>query len=154
MNATMTRPGIRAVPADGGPPRQYRSDHIDLAPHPGAVAVARLHVRRALSDWDLDDLSDDVGQVVSEIVANAIEAHRREHLNTPVRLTLLAGLRTVLIAVRDASAAQPVPACPAPDAESGRGLLIVKALAVKWDTKPAPGGGKTVRALLRARHCL
>lgn len=97
----------------------------------------------------LNELEADARQVVSEIVTNAIEAHRRERIEGPVRLTLLAGLRTVLIAVRDASVAQPVPACPGSDDESGRGLLIVDARAATWDTKVAPGGGKTVRVLLR-----
>lgn len=150
MNAIMTTSAAIPAPDGDRPPGRYRSDSITLAPHPGAVAVARLHVRRALTAWDLDELGDEAVQVVSEIIANSIEAHRREHLNAPVRLTLLAGLRTVLIAVRDASAAQPVPARPASDDESGRGLLIVDALAAKWDVKPAPDGGKTIRVLLRA----
>ncbi|MCL2582374.1 MAG: ATP-binding protein [Streptosporangiales bacterium] len=149
MNATMTRPATRPAPGEDRSPGRYRSDSIDLAPHPGAVALARLHVRRTLGVWDLGELEADASQVTSEIVANAIEAHHHEHLNAPVRLTLLAGLRTLLIAVRDASTAMPVPAQPGPDLESGRGLLTVSALAAQWDAKPLAGGGKTVRALLR-----
>jgi anti-sigma regulatory factor (Ser/Thr protein kinase) len=87
--------------------------------------------------------------VVSELATNAVQAHRREHLTEPIRLTLLAGLRTVLIAVRDASASQPASSTADSNAEHGRGLFIVEALAAAWSWKPAPGGGKTVRVLLR-----
>jgi hypothetical protein len=45
-------------------------------------------------------------------VINAIEATRREHLDAPVRLTLLVGLDAVLIVVGDASSSPPVPAGP------------------------------------------
>lgn len=131
----------------------HRSDSVDLAPSLGAVGLARLHVRRALHGWGLDELEEDAAQVVSEVTANAIEAHAREGLSEPVRLTLVAGLRTLLIVVRDASPSlpsSPSPAgCPGLDDESGRGLFLVDALAAAWDTKVLPSGGKAVRVLLR-----
>lgn len=79
---------------------------------------------------------------------------RRSGLDAPVRLTLVAGLRTLLVAVWDASGDPPAPEDAGPDAESGRGLVIVRALAAQWDWKKAPParGGKVVRALLRARR--
>lgn len=133
-----------------GAPR-YQSDTIAFAPHPAVVASARLRTRRALRAWNLEELADDATQVVSELISNGIEAHRREQLTAPVRLTLLGGLRTLLIVVRDASSAPPVlaPAVPDLDGECGRGLSIVDVLSADWNVKPAPGGGKTVRALLR-----
>lgn len=73
-----------------------------------------------------------------------------------MRLVLLAALRTVLIVVRDASNAPPVPASrPAGVdyfAERGRGLLLVEAFSSSWSWKLAPGGGKVVRALVRGER--
>lgn len=134
------------------PPSRYRSDSVEFAPHPAVVSAARLRTQRALRAWDLEELAADCAQVVSELVSNALQAHRREHLNAPIRLTLLGGLRTVLIVVRDASDSPPAPtaAVPGLDGESGRGLCIVDVLSSDWGWKPAPGSGKTVRALLRA----
>jgi hypothetical protein len=80
-------------------------------------------------------------------------AHCRERLDSPIRLTLLAGLRTALIVVRDASGSPPVPAGPGDDDENGRGLLIVDALSAGWGWKPAPGG-KVVRVLVGQAHRL
>lgn len=128
------------------------SDSVELAPHPGSVAVARLHVRRLLGAWGLSELQDPAEQIVSELAANAIRVHQSEHPEEPVRLILLAGLRTLLVIVRDASAAVPVPGNPAEDAENGRGLLIVNALADRWDVKVTSDGGKAVRVFLRGRR--
>lgn len=155
MTATMTAspaPSAPAAPVSrpderrAGPPRPL-SDRLELGPHPSAVRAARRRVRAALAAWGLAGLADDAEQIAAEIVGNAVEAHQREHLDAPVRLTLLAGPGTVLIAVRDASGSPPVPAMPGDDDEAGRGLLIVEALAAGWDWKPAPGG-KVVRVVV------
>lgn len=142
------RPAMTTQPAPA-PPVRYRSDTIEFAPHPAAVAEARLHTRQSLRAWALNDLYDEAAQIVSELTTNSVEAHRREGLVAPVRLTLLAGLRTVLIAVHDASPVPPVVLPLDDDAESGRGLFIVEALAAAWSWKLSPSGGKTVRVLLR-----
>jgi anti-sigma regulatory factor (Ser/Thr protein kinase) len=85
-------------------------------------------------------------------VTNSVTATRAAGLDTPVRVTLLGGLRTLLVAVWDASPETPAPADAADDDENGRGLLIVQALTAKWDWKKSPPqrGGKVVRALIRA----
>lgn len=149
--ATEATPPVH--PVESRPPR-YRSDSVEFAPHPAVVSAARLRTERNLRAWDLEELAADTTQVVSELVSNAVQAHRREQLSAPVRLTLLGGLRTVLIVVRDASDSPPakIPSVPDLDGESGRGLCIVDVLSAAWCWKPAPGGGKTVRALLRGSH--
>lgn len=128
------------------------SDSIELAAHPAAVASARLRTRLALRAWGLADLADDAEQIVGELVVNAVEAHRRERCNAPVRLTLLAGLRTVLIVVRDHTEGKPLPREASRWDEDGRGLLIVDALSAHWDVKSVPEGGKVVRSLLRGQR--
>jgi anti-sigma regulatory factor (Ser/Thr protein kinase) len=129
------------------------SDCLELGAYPEAVPSTRLHTRAILAEWGLAELADSAESVVAELVTNAVEATRREHLEEPVRLSLLVGLRTVLIVVWDPSGSPPVPGSPSGEDETGRGLIIVDTLSARWDWKPAPGGGKVVRALLRGeRH--
>lgn len=149
----MTVSTTSLLPPAPQPSCRCRSDSLQFGPSPGAAALARLHTRVVLDAWDLGELTVEAAQIVSELVTNAIEAHRREHLNAPVRLTLLAGLRTVLIVVRDAAGSMPQRGVPDETSEHGRGLFIVDALADRWDCKIRRDGGKTVRALLRGeRH--
>lgn len=136
------------TPATGGAPCLPRSDSLEMGAHPSAVPSARVHVRAILSEWELTELSDDAESVVAELVVGAVEAHWRERLDAPVRLTLLAGLRTVLIVVRDASGCPPVPGGFREENEAGRGLMIVDALSARRDWKAVPGGGKVVRVLM------
>lgn len=153
MTATMTARPPAAPPAVARPRQQAsrpRSDSLELGALPGAVPSARLHTRAVLAEWGLEDLSDNAESVVAELVGNAVAAHQREHRDAPVRLTLLAGLRAVLIIVRDAGGSSPAPSTPGDDAEHGRGLILVEAFSARWDWRPAPGGGKIVRALVRA----
>lgn len=134
------------------PPKpRCRSDSMDLAAHPGAVAPARLRTRLVLRDWHLDALLDEITQVVSELVCNAVQATRDAALDTGIRVTLTLGVEGVLVAVWDAVPSPPVPVTPDDDSEHGRGLLIVAALTVWHDFRmlpPARGGGKLVRALV------
>lgn len=130
--------------------RQCWSDSLELGISSGSVPVARARTRVLLAEWGLEELSDAAEQICSELAANAIEATRAAGLIQPPRLTLIAGLRTLVIAVWDPVPGHPAPGAPGPDAESGRGLIIVDALADAWDWKPARGG-KTVRVLLRGK---
>lgn len=129
-----------------------RSDSLELGPLNGSVPSARLHVRAILEEWGYEELRDSAETVVSELVANAVEAHQCEHRDEPVRLVLLAALRTLLIVVRDASNAPPMPATPDETVERGRGLLMVEAFSSTWSWKLVPGGGKVVRALIRGQR--
>lgn len=144
MPMTMKDRGSGAVP-------RCRSDSLELAAHPGSVAPARLRARLALRDWSLEDRADELAQVVSELVSNAVQATRDAALDTGIRLTLTYDGTGVLVSVWDAVPAPPVPVTPDDDSEHGRGLLIVAALTVWQDVRPVPpahGGGKLVRAMV------
>jgi anti-sigma regulatory factor (Ser/Thr protein kinase) len=146
---------LRDAPAMSSSQRQdraggTRSDSLELGAYPEAVGVVRNRTRAILTEWGLDELGDDAATVISELAANAVTATRAAGLDTPVRVTLLGGLRTLLVAVWDASPEPPVPGAAEDDDENGRGLLIVQALSARWDWKQSPGrGGKVVRALIR-----
>ena len=54
----------------------------------------------------------------------------------------------VVIKVRDLDPSPPVPAGAGPDAESGRGLVLVHALSKEWGHYPLPSGGKVVYCVI------
>jgi serine/threonine-protein kinase RsbW len=139
------------------------SSSLELGPFYSTVRSMRQHARELLGEWGLGELADDAESVVDELALNAVEATIRAGLDTPVRLTLLAGLRTVLIAVWDATAGEPVSARSAgidldnfiedhaadPD-QHGRGLVMVEALSLRCGCRPMRGDrpGKVVWSLI------
>ncbi|GGW82209.1 MULTISPECIES: ATP-binding protein [Streptomyces] len=86
---------------------------------------------------------DDATLIVSELVANATR-----HGRGGCRLRLRVTDEQVIVEVCDDSPARPRLRPPAPDAESGRGLAMVRCLAERFDVTPVTGGGKRVRAIL------
>ena len=86
---------------------------------------------------------DDATLIVSELVANAT---RHGHGGCRLRLGVTDG--QVTVEVSDDSPARPRLRPPAAEAESGRGLAMVRCLAEHFDVTPVTGGGKRVRAIL------
>lgn len=86
---------------------------------------------------------DDATLIVSELVANATR-----HGGGGCRLRLRVTDEQVIVEVCDDSPARPRLGPPASDAESGRGLAMVRCLAERFDVTPVTGGGKRVRAIL------
>ncbi|WP_149549833.1 ATP-binding protein [Streptomyces marokkonensis] len=103
------------------------------------------HVRRIvrpfLREWEMAELSDDIELGVTELLANVVR-------HVPGRRCALQLLRRpggVRVEVADGSEEPPcVPVGSAPDAESGRGLVLVDAVSEKWGVDPRPCGGKSV----------
>jgi two-component sensor histidine kinase len=125
---------------------------ITLVPIPQSVAIARIFVRHQLISLRYADLIDNACQIVSELVTNAVNATASDGPETQGRIRLFLGPHhgRPLLEVWDSS--QDLPVMREPDfvSESGRGLNIVKSLAVEfgcYETKEQ--GGKTVWALLR-----
>ncbi|MGW2723748.1 ATP-binding protein [Streptomyces sp. NPDC001492] len=101
----------------------------------------RRIVRSLLDEWGLADLADAVELGVTELVANVVR-------HVPDRRCVLLVLRSaagVRVEVADDCPQLPcVPAELSPDAEGGRGLVLLDAVVDKWGAGPAVGGGKTV----------
>lgn len=122
--------------------------------YPSSVAVARLSVRTTLACWGLEDMTDDVTLIVSELVTNALQ-HARPACAQPAdpgrcRLVLERPEPcTVWVSVADSSGRRVMRRTPTEDAESGRGLAVVDALAVRWLVQPSRTG-KTVWVELKA----
>ncbi len=114
-----------------------------LSPTPRGARLARLLATEQLRAWELP-LSP-AEQIVAELAANAA-THGRVP-GRDFRLTLYVVGGTLRIEVTDTRGDRlPRPARPAPDATSGRGLLLVAALADRWGVIPGPHPRKTVWA--------
>ncbi|TXS56709.1 SpoIIE family protein phosphatase [Streptomyces sp. t39] len=97
-----------------------------LDPEDAAPGRARRLARRALERWGLEDLSDSVELLVSEVVTNAVRYAER-----PVMLRLL---RTEVLRceVGDDSPQLPRQRRARDTDEGGRGLFLVNRLARRW----------------------
>ncbi|MEC4018384.1 ATP-binding protein [Streptomyces sp. H27-D2] len=106
---------------------------------------ARRHTRVTLATWQVpDDVAERLESIVSELVANAVQH------TTSLRVTLVVSLvrGTATVRVIDADPHEPLHAQdPGPDAESGRGLFLVDALADRWGQEPAPAGNAVWAAI-------
>ncbi|WP_155055674.1 ATP-binding protein [Streptomyces blattellae] len=117
----------------------------------GARLARRLAVRR-MEEWGYPSQSDAscaVALVVAELAANAVRHGRVPGRDFGLRLALDRAAGLVRVEVADAATAKRPPAAPpssAPEGESGRGLLLVDALAVRWGSAPRHPLGKTVWA--------
>lgn len=97
-----------------------------LDPRPQTARQARRLARRALTRWGLEELSDSVELLVSEVITNAVRYAER-----PITLRLL---RTDVLRCE---VGDDVPQLPRlrqarPSDEGGRGLYLVNRLARRW----------------------
>ncbi|MET9951021.1 ATP-binding SpoIIE family protein phosphatase [Streptomyces sp. NPDC006339] len=105
-----------------------------LEPEDAAPGRARRLARRALARWDLEELTDSVELLISEVVTNAVRYAER-----PVTLRLL---RTDVLRceVGDDSPQLPRQRRARDTDESGRGLFLVNRLARRWGATRLSGG--------------
>jgi hypothetical protein len=133
--------------------------NLELGPFPSAVPCARIHARLVVAEWGLPKLADVVELVVSELVTNGLQAsvHLKESRfggrwtpgTPPVRLWLCSDYRQVLMQVWDGNHELPVRQNAGPEAEGGRGLLLVESLSVEWGSyQPPECSGKVVWAVV------
>ncbi len=111
------------------PDGEVRNVSVLLSSTPRGARLARLLAVDALRDWGLP--AEAAGHVVAELAANAA-THGRVP-GRSFRLTLLVVGATLRIEVTDTRGdRRPVLREPVAGAESGRGLLLVDALADRW----------------------
>jgi len=124
-----------------------------------SVPQARRHVRSALAGWGVPDgdpagdVWEDLELVVGELAGNATKFCRGR-----IRMTVEVHHNHARVEVLDdgdgrESLHLTEPKAPSPDAESGRGLVIVSALSSSWgaertSTSVAGGSGTKVWAEL------
>ena len=91
---------------------------------------ARAAIRQALAAWHMDQLSDDAELLASELVANAAEHGDGKPIGLALRRHAEPGERPgVTCEVTGTAPEYSQRQAPGPDAERGRGLAIVAALA-------------------------
>ncbi|MFR9798698.1 ATP-binding protein [Streptomyces sp. MS06] len=124
---------------------------------PRGARLARRLVTHRLNNWGYPyttPVNETLTLITAELCANAVRHGHVPGRDFHVHLTLTEG--TFRIDVTDTrSERQPLSAPPTPDStsESGRGLLLVAALADDWGVTPRPAApGKSVWAELRVQH--
>jgi len=104
-----------------------------------STTAARRFAERTMTDWAVDgDRFETARLLVSELVANAVT-----HAETDVTLQLDLTPARLRGEVRDRADGEPRARQPQPDDPTGRGLMIVEALADRWGVESSPPG-KTV----------
>jgi anti-sigma regulatory factor (Ser/Thr protein kinase) len=128
-----------------------------LAALPTVPAVARAFVCKTLLAWHLEPLVGDAKLVISELASNAVAAStgRCGHpvavsgRLSVIRVGLLTDGERVLLEVWDQAPGIPEPREADGSEESGRGLVLIHAIAHKWGWHPAAGEtGKVMRAVM------
>lgn len=114
----------------------------------GARLARRLAVHH-LDAWGIphgDEVSDVIALIVAELSANAALHGLIRGRDFALRLLYTPATGLVRIEVSDTHPALPVRLAPPDDADGGRGLVLVEALASRWGVTGRLGPGKTVWA--------
>jgi anti-sigma regulatory factor (Ser/Thr protein kinase) len=126
------------------PGQAIEHHRADLGTGPRAAGAARRLVESAVRRWELPALLDVLLLVVSELVTNAVR-----HGQPPVHLTVTRTPRQLRLEIHDDSSTEPVRSTgdqPDLDAETGRGIDIVTALADDFGCEQVKDDGKIVYA--------
>ncbi|MGW2515522.1 PAS domain S-box protein [Streptomyces sp. NPDC001617] len=111
---------------------------IDLPAVPSSVPEGRAFLHKALTSWNCAPSADDALLLLSETLTNAVQ-----HAEGPVGLHLHRTDTDLTVEVSDRSPHLPQPRLAAEDEESGRGLILVRALADTWGVRPTDEGKTT-----------
>ncbi|ANS66586.1 regulatory protein [Streptomyces lincolnensis] len=113
---------------------------------PRAVPICRRTLRQILTAHGLPHLAEAAELLVTELVTNAVQ-----HTKGPAAIRLRAEGTTLRIGVWDADPTPPRPSRhTTPEAETGRGLTLVRECADTWgwvqqrDTRNIVGTGKYI----------
>ncbi|MFJ7494688.1 ATP-binding protein [Streptomyces sp. NPDC097727] len=116
------------------------------------ASLARRTAMSTLGDWGVppgSPLSDTVALLVAELAANAARHGRVPGRNFELRLLYEHAANAVHVEVSDTHPRRPDPTTATmadPDADGGRGLALVEAIAHRWGVEDRTGPGKTVWA--------
>src|SRR5580700_5399060 len=110
---------------------------IDFGVSPGTPGMARRMVRFILSEWQIDADTVAVAELLaSELATNAVRFGSprpvRDHQVPYVTVAVRHAAGLVVLEVSDQNEKPPEPAPPDPDAEGGRGMMLVTAMSQEW----------------------
>ena len=133
LKATRYPPGEQLMARRPAPPRQAR---LQLRAELSEVSVARALLRRLLQSWRMaDEVTGDIQLLASEVTTNAIR-----HGQSPVTMIARYDGSRVRIEVGDGSRELPSRRDLTNDAEGGRGMFLVDAMASDWGVLPTLHG--------------
>ncbi|MDX2849300.1 ATP-binding protein [Streptomyces sp. PA03-3a] len=120
-----------------------------FTPFPKTVYIARRQVSRVLAGWDVPEEAVDTAVLItSELVTNAIRYCDTRHL---VHVQITDDAAELLLEVSNPSRLYPRPGIAPSHAESGRGLMLVRAAAADFGARDRDPVGKTVWATVARR---
>lgn len=105
---------------------------------PASVPEGRAFLHKALTSWNCTQRADDALLLLSETLTNAVQ-----HSEGPIGLHLHRTATDLTVEVSDPSPQLPQPRVAVEEAESGRGLILVRALAAGWGVRPTDEGKTT-----------
>ncbi|WP_242432795.1 PAS domain S-box protein [Streptomyces sp. Root1310] len=105
---------------------------------PASVPEGRAFLHKALTSWNCTERADDALLLLSETLTNAVQ-----HSEGPIGLHLHRTASGLTVEVSDPSPQLPQPRVAVEGAESGRGLILVRALAHGWGVRPTDEGKTT-----------
>jgi anti-sigma regulatory factor (Ser/Thr protein kinase) len=111
---------------------------ISLTAGPAAAGEARSHVRATIHAWHVPIDPHVAVLLTSELVTNAI-SHKADDNETVLLIITWAGDQ-MRVEVHDTSRSEPVLVDAPPDAETGRGLMLVATLSTDWGFYRTPAG--------------
>jgi anti-sigma regulatory factor (Ser/Thr protein kinase) len=115
---------------------------------PDAVMHARRFTARTLRRWKVEEATDAVLLVVSELVTNALV-----HTQGPVSVDLTLRAGRVRVSVSDSSPRAPAkPVIVDWESTGGRGLLLVEAMSESFGSVPVAGGKQVWSEIAVPRH--
>ncbi|MFD7919755.1 ATP-binding protein [Streptomyces sp. NPDC059740] len=115
---------------------------------PDSISQARTFTTEALAEWDLPDRVEDIRLCVSELATNAVV-----HGTVPGHgflVKLAAEEEAVRMEVHDSRRQRPEARQAADTDTSGRGLILVNALADGWGVQDRTPSGKIVWCCFKA----
>ncbi|MEV0090805.1 ATP-binding protein [Streptomyces sp. NPDC050738] len=109
-----------------------RYDVVSYTPFPQNIPLARRRTARLVAEWGHPGVAGDAAVIVSELATNALlHGCLRDRL---FRVELFLAGAVLRMAVTDPKGERrPEPRTADADAQFGRGLLIVRTLAARWD---------------------
>jgi anti-sigma regulatory factor (Ser/Thr protein kinase) len=112
--------------------------HTELPADLTSARQARSAVRQTLAAWGMDDLTGDAELLASELVANAAEHGDGKPVSLALRRHADPDGRPAITCEVTGAAPRFAPRLvPNPDAERGRGLAIIEALARSSGVRPS-----------------
>jgi anti-sigma regulatory factor (Ser/Thr protein kinase) len=117
-------------------PTVLQKRRVTLAAEPAAAGSARSQVQATIEAWEIPVDASIAVLLTSELVTNAI---RHEQGDT-ITLVITCAYGQLHVDVHDTSCTLPVPMDGSPDAETGRGLVLVASLSSSWGYYRTPTG--------------